>query len=460
MDYDRDGNLDLFIPTWFKDYTNNVWDHGRLLKGNGDGTFTDVTQISGISNYKEPMYGSAATDFDNDCYPDIFTAPYCRTGGKLFQNKGDGTFSDIGKSKGYDLFRTGAGQAACTFSVIPEDVNNDGYMDMFLCVVHGGNQSGQFRSTLAINEGPEKGYSFKIDERLLPVSAPASYHRGDYDAVFLDMDNDGLKDIIMAQGTYLPNTDRTYFWHQQPDGSFKDATGELGLLVPELKNSMGVEVFDYDLDGDDDFVVVGTGGTYFHLWENKIGQEQNWISVAPVVHAGKGINRSGIGARVYVHYGDRLQMRELLAGRGQHTGQQPFILNFGLGSSEKVDSVVIRWPDDACSHSVIYGPEVNKPVTVNSFPVSVADVTSAFDGVIKAFPNPTDRYVVLQGKRLSGEVAAVHVMDIWGRNVYTDWYGSDEDKLIVDLGQLPAGTYLIQLTANTGRIYRHKLVKK
>src|SRR5690606_31533246 len=109
LDYDRDGNVDLFIPTWFKDYTRNIWDHGRLLKGNGDGTFTDVTSTSGISGYPEPMYGSAATDFDNDCYPDIFTAPYCRTGGKLFRNQGDGTFTDIGKSKGYDLYRMGAG---------------------------------------------------------------------------------------------------------------------------------------------------------------------------------------------------------------------------------------------------------------------------------------------------------------------------------------------------------------
>src|SRR5690606_15322047 len=55
LDYDRDGNLDLFIATWFKDYSNNVWDHGYLLKGNGDGTFTDVTGASGIGNYMEPM---------------------------------------------------------------------------------------------------------------------------------------------------------------------------------------------------------------------------------------------------------------------------------------------------------------------------------------------------------------------------------------------------------------------
>ncbi len=459
LDYDRDGNLDLFIPTWFKDYTKNVWDHARLLKGNGDGTFTDVSASSGISGYMEPMYGAAATDFDNDCYPDIFTAPYCRTGGKLFRNLGDGTFTDVGKSKGYDLFRTGERQASCTFSVIPEDVNNDGYMDMFLAVVHGGNQPGQFRSTVAINEGPDKGYRFKIDETLLPVSAPASPHRGDYDAIFLDMDNDGLKDIIMVQSTYAPNTDRTYFWHQQADGTFKEATRELGLLVPELKNSLGIEVFDYDLDGDDDFLVLGTGGSYFDLWENEIGNQNNWLSVEPVVHAGKGINRSGIGSRVYVHYGDKMQMRELMAGRGMHTGQQPFILNFGLDKTEHVDSVVVRWPDASCNRSVIYNPKVNQAATVNSFPVGVPD-TDAPVAAIKVFPNPTERYVVLQGQGLAGQTREILLTDVRGQWVRASWYKSDGDKLIFDLDQLAPGTYLIQLTDNTGRVHMHKVVRK
>src|SRR5690606_2105009 len=123
---------------------------------------------------------------------------------------------------------------------------------------------------------------------------------------------------------------------------------------------------------DDDFLIVGLGGNYFDLWENKIGNRNNWLSVEPVVHAGKGINRSGIGSRVYVYYDGRMQMRELMAGRGQHTGQQPFILNFGLGQTEQVDSIVVRWPDGNCSRSVLYNPEVNKAATVNSFPVGIS----------------------------------------------------------------------------------------
>ncbi len=460
LDYDRDGNLDVFIPTWFRDYTNDVWDHGYLLKGNGDGTFTDVTNSSGLNGYSEPMYGAASVDWNNDCFPDILTAPYCRTGGKLFKNEGNGHFTNVATQAGYNLQRTGGGQPTCTFSVIPEDVNNDGYMDAFLAVVHGGNLPGQFRSTIAINKGPEHDYSFDIDAGLLPVSPPASSHRGDYDAVFLDMDNDGRKDVVMVQSTYQPATDRTYFWHQQEDGTFKDATGALGLLVPSLKNSLGIEALDYDLDGDDDLLVVGTGGTYFDLWENRIGSQSSWISVEIGVMSGNGINGSGIGSRVYVYYGGgRMQMREVMAGRGMHTGQQPFILNFGLGQADRVDSVVIQWPDRACSRKVIYNPPVNNSVFVNTFPAGIAEQISEALPDIKVFPNPASRYVVLQAKGLVHKVSEVHLLDVQGRALNVPWSRSDGDKIVCDLEEIPAGLYFIRLTAAEGQHTAYPIVR-
>jgi len=460
LDYDRDGNLDVFIPTWFKDYTNNVWDHGYLLKGNGDGTFTDVTGSSGLDGYLEPMYGAASTDWDNDCLPDMLTAPYCRTGGKLFHNEGNGHFTDVSASAGYNLYRTGAGQPSCTFGVIPEDVNNDGYMDAFLTVVHGGNLAGQFRSTIAINKGPDYGYSFDINPSLLPVKAPASSHRGDYDAAFLDMDNDGLKDVVMVQSTYQPATDRTYFWRQQEDGSFEDVTSALGLLVPALKSSLGIEALDYDLDGDDDLLIAGASGTYFDLWENKIGSQNNWISVQAGAMAGGGINRSGIGARIYVHYAGRMQMREVMAGRGQHTGQQPFTLNFGLGSAEHVDSVVIKWPDASCSRKVIYNPPVNKGTFINSFPAGIDGKPAAGMEAVRVFPNPTEKFLVLQDQGLADETMEVHVLDAQGRPAAVPWSRSDADKIICDLGSVPSGIYFIRLISANGKITTRRILRK
>ncbi len=459
LDYDRDGNLDLFIPTWFKDYTRNTWDYGRLMKGRGDGTFEDVTAQSGINSFPEPMYGGAATDWDNDCYPDIFTAPYCRTGGHLFKNKGDGAFENVSAAAGYNLQRKGNLQPSCTFGVYPEDVNNDGNMDVFLAVVHGGNAPGEFRSTIAINRGPDHNYSLDINESLLPVSQPASSHRGDYDAVFLDFENDGMKDLVMVQSTYMPNTDRTYFWHQQPDGNFKDATRDLGLLVPALKNSLGIEAFDYDLDGDDDLLILGTGGSYFDLWRNNADSisGNNYLTVNLRPHRGSGINYSAVGARVSVYYGDKMQMKEVLAGRGMHTGQQPFLLNFGLGKITHADSVVIRWPDSMCSQSVLYNVQANEVATYNRFPIHIPLEDRGSE--IKVFPNPSARYVIIQGDGLVSRMTSLSVLDITGKVVAVKWHYSDSDKVVCDMGGLPAGRYFIRVTDTKDRYEVHPVVR-
>ncbi len=456
LDYDRDGNLDLFIAVWFKDYSNNVWDHGYLMKGNGDGTFTDVTTSSGIGNYQEPMYGAAATDWNNDCLPDILTAPYCRTGGKLFRNEGNGQFTDVSDQAGYDLYKMGAGQPACTFSVIPEDVNNDGYMDAFLSVVHGGNGTGQFRSTIAMNQGPANNYHFEINNNLLPVSPPVSNHRGDYDGAFIDFDNDGLKDLIMTQGTYMPATDRTYFWKQQADHTFVEITSALDLLVPELKSTITLEAFDFDLDGDDDFLVHGSMG--FDIWRNDIGNKNNWIGIRAIPLSG-GINRSGIGARIYVYYDGKMQMREVMAGRGQHAGQQPFTMNFGLGDADRVDSVTIRWPDGNCSEKTIYNPPVNTITGINSFPTGVPEVAS--EGVhLKIFPNPTSDYVVVQGAHIVASMSSVAVLDITGRPVNISRAVSDMDKIVFDLSGVAAGVYLIQISLPGQEVEIYKVTRQ
>ncbi len=460
LDYDRDGNLDLFIAPWFKDYTNNVFDHGRLMKGNGDGTFTDMTSASGINNYKEPMYSAAATDWNNDGYPDILTAPYCRTSGMVLRNDGGAGFTNVASSVGYDLYRMGAGQRACVFTVTPEDVNNDGYMDAFISVVHGGNLPGQFRSTIAINKGPSANYAFDIKEDLLPVFAPASAHRGDYDGAFLDFDNDGLKDLVMTQASYAPATDRTYFWKQKEDHSFEDITHALGLVVSDMKGSSAVEPFDFDLDGDDDLAILAAGSVYFNIWRNNIGQDNNWVAVRLLPHVGSGINRDGIGSRIYVYYGGgKMQMREIMAGRGMHMGQQPFLLNFGLGDVTAIDSIVVQWPDRNGTRKAVVNPPANQIVYINSFPTGIPDAADG-DSELKVFPNPTAQYVIVQGKGVAERVREAGVFDVTGCRAKASWSKSDGDKLVFDLASLQDGIYLVILEFADGTRQSYKITRQ
>jgi len=454
LDYDRDGKLDMFLSTFMKDYNANVWDTGYLLKGNGDGTFTNVTTASNIGSKTEPMYGSAVMDYNNDCYPDVLTAPYCRTGGIVWKNNGNGTFTDVASTLGYNLYLTGDGQPACTFTVIPEDVDNDGDMDAFLSVVHGGTDLGEYRTTIIKNKGAANNYTFDLKYDVLPVAAPFSTHRGDYDGAFLDFDNDGYKDVIAAQATYQPTTDRSYFWKQQANGTFVDATPALGLTIADLKSSGSCETFDYDLDGDEDVVFV-VGGA-LRVYRNNIGSTKSWVAIK--LNPGAGINKTGVGARIYVYANGKMYMREQTVGRGLHTGQQPFLLNFGLDNATSIDSVIVRWPSANCHSTKVTNPTINSIVTVSSGPTGIEENNNVY--TIKAFPNPTTEILVVQGENLVTNLSNVTITDISGRIANITFNKSDKDKLIFNVGNLSTGVYFVKVILKDGTTVMEKIVKE
>jgi hypothetical protein len=258
LDYDKDGKLDVFMGTFFLNYAGNIWNHGYLFKGNGDGTFTDVTSSSGIDMKLEPLYGCQVTDWNNDGWPDILSSPYCRTGGTLWRNEGNGTFTDISAIAGYNTrFMQGDGypngQNLCNWIAAPEDFDNDGDMDLMLALVHGGNDAGEGHSTIVINEGADSSYHLHWELNRITWDPPKSSHHGDYDVSWYDFDNDGLEDITLTQGHYMPATDRLYMFHQNPDHTFADVTSELGFIGKTVyKSTHATEPLGYDLDGDDD----------------------------------------------------------------------------------------------------------------------------------------------------------------------------------------------------------------
>src|SRR5690606_10567446 len=138
-----------------------------------------------------------------------------------------------------------------------------------------------------------------------------------------------------------------------------DITSDIGMMIPEINNLHLLEVMDYDLDGDDDIIVCRDAAPQqMHLLRNEIGQDNNWIGIR--LMASEGVNKSCIGTRIYVWSGGVQRMREVYAGRGNASGQQPFLMLFGLGSNTVVDSMKIVWPDVAGSETVIRNPGVNQ----------------------------------------------------------------------------------------------------
>jgi hypothetical protein len=239
-------------------------------------------------------------------------------------------------------------------------------MDILFLEVHGGAGAGEGRSTIFTNQGKAGGYRLVPDYNRIVRKSPQSSHHGDNQGRYFDMENDGLADLLITECVYLPTSDRLFFLHQDSAHQFTDITKELGFITgtavssikQTIKEPHAAEPIDFDLDGDDDLVV----GKYptdkrFLLLRNDVGERSNHVAVKLVAPAG--VNGSAIGARITVKSGDLTMMRDIYAGQGNFSAQQPFILNFGLGNRASIDTIDIRWPDANCSHTVITNPPIN-----------------------------------------------------------------------------------------------------
>jgi len=454
LDYDRDGNIDLFVSTWFKDYQNDVWDHGYLLKGNGDGTFVNVTDQAGLSSQPEPMYGCSVVDWNNDGWPDIATGPYCRTNGQLWKNNGNGTFTNVAASAGYNAryMQGDNGQNMCLWSPVPEDFDNDGDMDFFFTLVHGGNDANEGRSAIMHNGGPEQRYRLTADRSLLTKKFPYSAHNGDYDASWMDLDNDGRMELVMVQGTYTPATDRMFMFYQHQDNTFTDITGDLGMIRAETKDLHSLEALDYDMDGDDDLLFCRNGlPRALHLIENKKGQDNNWTGVH--LRAPHGVNGSCIGARIHVWSGGKQRIREVYAGRGNGAGQQPFALLFGLGATGSIDSITVSWPDAAGSKTIVRNPPVNRYLEIGADGLAVKEQEeAATQPTLKLYPNPAGDFILVQVNR-SMTAARIEIFDAAGRMVQSiGEIAGGEYTHFVNVSGLPAGQYFIKVSTSQGQV--------
>lgn len=277
LDYDQDGNLDLYL-------TNGVFASNGLFRNNGDGTFTDVSVEAGVANGLGNS-GVVVGDIDNDGYPDIFLTGEGRLAGpvqtptRMFHNNGDGTYTDITELSG--LFGADSALAAAM-----GDINNDGYLDIFIAspghipFLTGPGTGTSDENKLYLNNGDltftdittSAGVSgLYVDEFGDIVSDGACV------ASFSDHNNDGLTDIFVGNcnAFFSPNIDPAPFvvratpfnlFQNNGDGTFTDVAASAGLNVLGLW--MGLAFGDYDNDGDIDLFATSSGtsesGMYPH----------------------------------------------------------------------------------------------------------------------------------------------------------------------------------------------------
>ncbi|MBW1810768.1 MAG: CRTAC1 family protein [Deltaproteobacteria bacterium] len=370
------------MGTFFEDYTSNVYGQDYLVKGNGDGTFTDVSAETGITAVSAPLYGTNVTDINNDGRQDIITSPYCRTRGSVWKNMGDGTFSDVAAAVGYDAHTMGgdSGQPLCQWAAPPADFDNDGDIDLFINLVHGGNDANEGRSTIVLNSEGLGGFKLEWAINRILWEDPQAEHRAEDYAFWFDMDNNGLQDLVVTQCCYSDGADKMFMLLQNWTYRFDDVTDDLGFTgAGMIPSTHGLTVLDYDLDGDDDVIVAKSkDDNHLVFLQNDVGNLKNHISIKLV--GSEGMNRSAIGARVTVTTTGFVQTRELYAGEGHFGAQSPFIMNFGLNTIEAVESVRVRWPSDAHADTLIENPPINQLLVIEAGPPGVDGGPDADDG--------------------------------------------------------------------------------
>ncbi len=357
FDYDNDGRLDLFVTRYvewsFEDtrFCGERQPGGRaychpdnypgianvLYHNNGDGTFTEVSQKAGIANPAGKSLGVAFADFDGDGWTDIYVANdsvQCF----LYRNNHDGTFTDVSLTAGVGFNEDGRTFAG--MGVDFADYDNDGRPDIIVTDL-----SGQ-RYVLYKNNGD--GAFTDVTDQSGVGRATLKY--SGWSTRFVDLDNDGWKDLFIAQGHVMDNVHITSpdLQYLQPPLLLHNLQGRFTAIDggPGLKGAWagrGAAFGDIDNDGDID-IVVSNIGQKAYLLRNDGGNRNGWIGIRA---KGRKSNRDGIGCRVKVTSPSGLTQHYTINTAAGYLSASDKRLIVGIGSDRLAKAVEIRWPSGA-----------------------------------------------------------------------------------------------------------------
>ena len=330
-DHDGDGFVDIYITGYEGGPLNDA--HVR----NDGGVFSSVVAQS--YNLRQSR-GVTSCDFDQDGDIDVYVSNYRLQPNSLWLNDGNGGFDDFASTFGVQ----GTGGSAHTIGSAWGDLDNDGYIDLFV-----GNfaHPGQPQSQFLRNMGPSGSYHFT------DMSATAGLHyQESYATPALgDMDNDGDLDLFL---TAVYPGDNAVLYRNDGNWAFTDVTSAMGLGGLPGDNYQAAWA-DYDNDGDLDLVSHGT------IWENQ-GNANHWLKVA-LVGNGMAVNRAAIGAQVRIRKGAYVVTRQVEGSTGEGN-ENDLTLHFGLGTDASPVDLEVRWPNGATR--LVRGLAVDRTVTIRA----------------------------------------------------------------------------------------------
>lgn len=361
-DYDRDGDLDVFVAGYVSLDLNNLPVFGSsqtcsfqrirvqcgprglpgemdyFYRNKGDGTFEDVSEKVGVADNKK-YYGLGAIwgDYDNDGWLDLYVAND-GTPNYLYKNNRDGTLTDVGFETGTSY--SGVGVEQGSMGVTWGDFDNDGLLDLFVTNFEGEH------NTLYRNLGAKGFIDVSTESGVGQISKPFV----GWGTAFIDFDNDGWLDLLIANGHVYPQMEfvkgessqgfkQPFLLHRNlGNGKFEDLSKASGLRDLPLFSSRGIAFGDLNNDGLVDAVVTNLGEKPLVLLNTS--KNDNQRITFKLIENGK--NEDAIGARITLKTDKRLMIQEVQAG-ASYLSQNEFRLHFGLGKNEKIESAEVRW---------------------------------------------------------------------------------------------------------------------
>ena len=379
LDIDGDGHLDLFVANYLKFdpattpkpganpycYYRGIpvacgprglpFDRNILYHNDGNGTFTDISESSGIAA-PEGHYGLGVLtgDFNDDGRPDIYVA--CdQTPSLLYINKGNGKFEEEGELRGVAFDDNGKSMSG--MGVTAGDYLGDGHLSIFRS-----NFSDEYE-TLYRNRG-----TGNFDDVTMDAGLAQNTRYVGWGTAFLDFDNSGWPGLFLVNGHVFPEVDKlnidihyrdhAILYRNLQNGRFEDITSKAGPGVMERHSSRGAAFGDIDNDGALE-IAINNQNEPPSLLKDQTTPPGHWIILNLV---GTRSNRSAIGARVAVTANGRTQIDEVRSG-GSYLSQNDLRLHFGLGNATAIDLIEIHWPSG--TRQVLTHQAVNCRLTIH-----------------------------------------------------------------------------------------------
>lgn len=414
-DFNNDSYLDVFLANRTTLVPN------KLYQNNGDGTFSDVSFFAGIDLTPALSFCAAFLDINNDGFQDLYVSnDRFLFENKMYKNNGDGTFDDISSSSGTDM-------AIDAMTVTVGDYDRDGFFDIYVT----NNQTGNY---LLRNNGDETFTN-------AATSSGTEFNSFSWGAVFFDANNDTELDLYVAAiadgstaslpgGFFLNNGDSTFNLN---NSSFPNDTRE----------SYGNAIGDIDNDGLLDLVVTNLNDDDIFLWKNtSVLANDNWLKVKLT---GTVSNRDAIGSIIEIQINGQRQYRYTHCGEG-YMSQNSGIEHFGVGDATILDYVKVTWLSGIVD--IVNNVPVNQVLDItegnNTLSVETTNLKDAF-----IFPNPVKDIINIGSNQL---VQEVRIFNMLGQKLYST---KDLNNNEIDLSFLSDGYYFIEVnSAQNYSVYR------